>query len=78
MGALEEGGKVATATVETLKSQPLALALVIVNVLFLGGGLYSLHDLAQVMRDREVRKDQLMQELARDCIISKPKQDADK
>ena len=76
MGALEEGGKVASATIESLKSQPLALALIVVNVLFLLGGLYALHDLAQAMRERETRKDQLLAELAKDCIIVPPKKES--
>jgi hypothetical protein len=75
MGALEEGGKVATATVESLKSSPLALALIVINVLFLLGGLYALHDLAQAMRVREERKDNLLAQLAKDCIITVPKKE---
>lgn len=74
MGGLEKGGKVATAAVETLKSQPLALA---VNLIFLCGGIFVLNDLAKAFRERDARKDQLMQELARDCMV-KPKQDPDK
>jgi hypothetical protein len=76
MGTSEEVGKVASTTVESLKSQPLALALVIINVLFLLGGLYALHDLAQAMRVRDERKDQLLAELAKDCIIVPPKKES--
>lgn len=36
MGAVEEGGKVATSVIESLKSQPLILALVVFNCLFMG------------------------------------------
>jgi hypothetical protein len=35
MGALEESGKVASGVVDGLKSQPLALALIVLNVLWL-------------------------------------------
>ena len=69
MGAVEEGGKVATAAVESLKSQPLALALVLVNVLFLCAGLYAVHDIAGAVRGREERRDALLLEFAERCIL---------
>ncbi|MFH0298339.1 hypothetical protein AAFX91_14070 [Bradyrhizobium sp. 31Argb] len=72
MGVAEEGGKVATATVESLKSQPLALALVVVNVLFLLGGGYILHDIAQNLKGQQERKDMLLADLARRCITASP------
>ena len=34
MGAIEEGGKVAGSVVEGLKSQPISLALIVMNVVF--------------------------------------------
>jgi hypothetical protein len=36
MGAVEEGGKVASGVIASLKDQPLILALVLFNVLFMG------------------------------------------
>jgi hypothetical protein len=68
MGALEEGGKVATATVESLKSQPLALALIVINVLFIGFVSFVLHSL----KDQAERKDALLGDLARHCVLVKP------
>jgi hypothetical protein len=73
MGALEEGGKVATATVESLKSQPLALALIVINLMFLAGGIWIMHDIADSVRAQQLRKDQLLAELAKDCIVVTPK-----
>lgn len=40
MGAVEEGGKVASGVVESLKAQPMILALVLFNCLFLGVVFY--------------------------------------
>jgi hypothetical protein len=68
MGALEEGGKVATATVESLKSQPLALALIVINLLFIGFVSFVLYSL----KDQAERKDALLGDLARHCVLVKP------
>lgn len=62
----EQGGKVAGIVVEALKAQPLILALVVVNVLFLIGGAYGLREISVSV----ARKDQLLAELAKDCIVS--------
>ncbi|MCA1455916.1 hypothetical protein I6F35_22375 [Bradyrhizobium sp. BRP22] len=72
MGALEEGGKVASGTVEALKSQPLALALVIVNVLFLLGGGYVAHNFMHALGEATLRKDALLADLAKRCIVPSP------
>jgi hypothetical protein len=68
MGPIQEGGKVATSMIEALKSQPLALALVIVNVLFLLGGLYFLHDLKASVQERNLRHDQQFSTLLEHCL----------
>jgi hypothetical protein len=67
MGALEEGGKVAGGIVEGLKSQPLALALIVINVLFLGFMGFIIHSL----KEQGERKDALLGDLARNCTIVK-------
>jgi len=67
MGAVEEGGKVATSVVESMKGQPLALAVIVVNVLFLVGGLWFLHEIATLTSARQQRNDQLLVELVREC-----------
>jgi hypothetical protein len=72
MGITEEGGKVATATVEGLKSQPLALALVVVNVLFLVGGMYTAHDFFGRLENAANRRDELVADLAKRCLYATP------
>jgi hypothetical protein len=52
------------AVAEALKGNPLALALVVVNAMFLIGGVYILRDVNETMREREVRNTQLF----RECI----------
>ena len=78
MGVTEEAGKVAGGTVEALKSQPLALALVVINVLFLLGGGYVLHDIADAQRASMLRKDQLLADLAERCLYAPPPKDDSK
>jgi hypothetical protein len=68
IGAIEEGGKVAVGTIEALKSQPLALALVIVNVLFLLTGGYFLHDLKSSVQERNQRHDEQFSTLLERCV----------
>jgi hypothetical protein len=60
MNATEEAGKVASGTVDALKSQPLALALVIVNVLYLIAFGYVAHDVANRMQARNERFDKIL------------------
>jgi hypothetical protein len=68
MGPVQEGGKIVIGTVEALKSQPMALALVIVNVLFLLGGLYFLHDLKLSAQARNERQDKQFSTLLEHCF----------
>lgn len=76
MGATEEASKVATGTVEALKTQPLALALVVVNVLFLIGGIWTAHDFFQRLESASLRKDKMMTEMVERCLMTMPpKQD---
>ena len=45
-GAIEEGAKVATTAIEALKSEPISLALIVMNIIFvavLGLGMYWLN-----------------------------------
>lgn len=69
-GAIEEGGKVAMGTVEALKSQPLALALIVINVLFLLGSVYVILDIAERADVRNIRIDKML-----DACINKVKQE---
>ncbi|MBO4228378.1 hypothetical protein [Bradyrhizobium neotropicale] len=68
MGALEEGGKVATGTVEALKKNPIALALVVINLTFLLAFAFMLREISQAVE----RKDELLSELAKRCVVLSP------
>jgi hypothetical protein len=69
MSAIDEGGKVAVTTVETLgKSHPLALALVLINLLFLGTGSYAIGQIGIVANDMAIRKDRLIGDLVSICV----------
>ena len=72
MGALEEGGKAATAAVTGLAAQPLSLALVCINVVFLAFGTWFIRDVIQTSSAANIRRDQLMMQLIKDCTVSKP------
>lgn len=52
------------AVAEDLKSQPLALALVIINLLFLAGGVYTMREISTA----SARRDQIITDLVRKCI----------
>ena len=75
-GPIEETGKVATSVIESLKSQPLAIALIVINVMFLGGGGYVLLDIAKRASETTERKDALVAEMMRkayDCNMQPQK-----
>jgi hypothetical protein len=72
MGAIEEGGKVASGIVDGLKHQPLALALVIINALFLGSVGYVLHRVGEINSAAAIRRDELLADLARNCVVPPP------
>jgi hypothetical protein len=73
MGALEEGGKAAGAVVTGLSTQPLALALVVINILFLGFGVWFLKDVIETSNAANMRRDALMASLIKDCTTPTPK-----
>lgn len=78
MGTVDEAGRVAAGTVEALKSQPLALALVVVNVLFLLGGMYTAHDFFLRLDTASLRKDKLVNDMMERCIEMAPPAKADR
>ena len=69
MGVGDDAGKVAAGTVDALKSQPLALALVIINLLFLAGGVYIARDFFARLESSANRRDELVHELATRCLF---------
>ena len=62
-GLPEEGAKVANSIVEGLKSQPVTLALIVMNVLFLAFVVWVLHEISTTNKTREEQSTQLIREL---------------
>jgi hypothetical protein len=60
---IQATGKVATSVVEGLKNQPLALPLVVINLLALGLVAYTLHRISE----RTEARDTLITKLAMEC-----------
>jgi len=67
-GIEEEGGKVAVSFIDTMKAQPLALALVVVNLLFLGAGIYILRDVAERTAGNTAKQVETYAKLAETCV----------
>jgi hypothetical protein len=66
----QETGKVITSTIEAMKSTPLALALLVVNVAFLGIAAYVLGEVAANAQERNKTQIELIGKLVsdiRDC-----------
>jgi hypothetical protein len=72
MGVTEEAGKVGTAAVNAMGSQPLAIALLIVNVAFLGFAGYVLGEVAENAQMRNQSQMDLIARLVSDCHSLKP------
>jgi hypothetical protein len=62
----EKVGKVASATIEAMKSTPLAIALLVVNVTFLGFAAYILGEVAANASERNKSQLELITNLVRD------------
>src|SRR5215472_6481529 len=71
-GAIEEGAKVATGVVEGLKSQPIALALIVMNVIFVGATVYAAHQLNIRTTARYEAQDVVIHKLIDQCIMMVP------
>jgi len=70
-GPVEEGAKVATGVVEALKSQPISLALIVMNVIFVGAIAYASHELNIRTTARYAAQDALINKLLDQCGSSK-------
>ena len=71
MGLVEEGGKVGTAAVGAMSAQPLAIALLVVNIGFLGFAGYVLGEVAANASERNKGQMDLIAKLVgdiRDCV----------
>jgi hypothetical protein len=70
MGISEEAGKVGTAAVSAMASTPLAIALLIVNIGFLGFSGFLLGEVAESARERNQGQMDMIKQLVtdiRDC-----------
>jgi hypothetical protein len=70
MGLTEEAGKVGTAAVGAMSAQPLAIALLVVNIGFLGFAGFVLGEVAANASERNKQQMELIQKLVtdiRDC-----------
>jgi len=74
MGLTEEAGKVLGGLGT---SQPLALALVCVNVLFIGFNIWFIREVTTSSTDSNKRRDALMMQLIKDCTVPEKKAPAD-
>jgi hypothetical protein len=70
---VENASKAANNLVDALKSQPLALALIIVNLMFLVGGLYAAKLLLTNISAAEEHRTELIKRLADKCIFNEQK-----
>lgn len=73
---VEQAGKVATSTIDAMKSQPLAIALILINIIFLGFGLWFVSDVVKVASERTKRADELLSQLVKSCTLQ-PKKEND-
>jgi hypothetical protein len=70
MSPIETTGKIASGTIDAMKSTPLALALLVVNVGFLGFAAYVLGEVAANASERNKTQSDLISKLVsdiRDC-----------
>jgi len=70
MGITEEGGKIATAAVQSMQGTPLGIALLVVNLAFLAFVGYLLGEVAENARTRNTSQMDLIAKLVtdiRDC-----------
>ena len=68
-GPIEEGAKVAGGVIEAMKREPISLALIVLNVLFLMV-FYSLFREISASADR---RDTLLGDLAKSCVSAPPR-----
>jgi hypothetical protein len=73
-GAVEEGAKVANSVVEGLRSQPLSLALIVVNLVFVLFVGWLAHEFNQRTTHQYEVKDQLIAKLLDQCKDSQRSQ----
>ena len=67
MSATEHGAKVATSVIDGLKSQPLSLALIVINVVFIGFVWWAFSTLNERTIHQYEVKDALISKLLEQC-----------
>jgi hypothetical protein len=67
MGPTEAVSNVANSAIGAMRSTPLAIALLVVNVVFLGVATYVLGEVAENSRDRNKVQLELINTLVKDC-----------
>jgi hypothetical protein len=75
MMVIKESGEVVVATVDAMKSVPLALALLVVNVGFLGFASFVLGRVADNAADRNKSQTELIEKLAVQCMPVAPRKE---
>ena len=65
---VEEGGKLANTIVTELKTQPVSLALILLNMIFIGFAIFLAHTINQRTIIQYEVKDQLIHELVDSCL----------
>ena len=74
MNALEEGGKAISSIAESMKGAPIVLAMVLINVAFIGLVIYLLMVIGDNARERNATQIDLIKQMMRDCAAGdKPK-----
>jgi hypothetical protein len=68
-GPVETAGEVASGAVTAMQSTPLAIALLIVNICFLGFAGYVLSEVAASSRARNTEQQALISSLIKDCQL---------
>jgi hypothetical protein len=71
-GIPEEAGKVATATIDAMRSVPLAVALLVVNVVFLAFAAYMISEISSNAQAREKTQSDLIVKLVTECRQTGP------
>jgi hypothetical protein len=73
MGPTEAVNSIATNAIGAMRSTPLAIALLIVNVIFLGVATYVLGEVAENSRERNKAQLELISTLVKDCRVPSTK-----
>jgi hypothetical protein len=75
MSMPEQAGKVVSGVTDALKNQPLALALIVINLMFLAAGIWVSRDFFTRLESASLRKDKMVDEMMQRCMASLPKED---